>query len=146
MAIDSTLAIRRGMLTLAKHDDALTDLVPAASIYPQVTPAKPGFPFIRYGAPSSTPIRASCTDGGEWTVAMHAFGKGRYENDTLIETAEDHTSRIGAVLARALDRHAIDLDQGRATIRWTGSQLLMDPNEPDCFHAIVNFRVRAITG
>ena len=146
MAIDSTVAIRKGMLALAKANPALSMLVPAARIYPQATPAMPTFPFIRSGAPSSIPVRATCVDGGEWTVAMHGFSKGREQSGALVETAEDHAGRIGAALAAALDRQVIELANGRATILWTGSQLLMDPDEPGCFHTVQNYRVRAITG
>jgi len=146
MAIDSTIAIRRGMLAIAKADAALVAIVPAARIYPQTTPALPAFPFIRAGALSVIPVRGACLDGGNWIFAMHAFAKDRQVSGQIVETAEDYAGRIGAALAAALDRHVIELSAGRATIRWDGSQLLMDPDEGGCFHAVVNFRVRAITG
>lgn len=146
MAIDSTIAIRRGMLALAKADSPLLAIVPAVRIYPQTTPATPTFPFIRSGAPSAVPVRATCVDGGEWNVAMHGFAKDRKAGATVVETAEDYAGRIGSALAAALDGRVIALTNGRATIRWTGSQLLMDPDEPGAFHTVQNFVVRAITG
>jgi hypothetical protein len=145
MAIDSTIAIRRGMLILAKSNAALIAIVPAKDIYPQKVSDDHGWPFIRSGAPSVIPVRASCVDGGEWTVAMHGFAKERMFGTQAIETAEDYAGRIGAALATALDGRAITLDNGRATIRWTGGQLLMDPDEADAFHTVQNFVVRAIT-
>jgi len=146
MAIDSTIAIRRGMLALAKADSNLIAIVPANSIYPQTVPAKRTFPFIRSGAPFSSPIRATCLDGGEWTIAMHVFAKDRMDGTKAVETAEDYAGRAGAALARALDTRTIELTNGRARIVWTGSQLLMDSDESGCFHSVQNFRVRAITG
>jgi len=146
MAIDSTIPIRRGMLQLAKANTALIAIVPAARIYPQATPAKPTFPFIRSGAPSSVPVRASCVDGGEWTVAMHGFTKPRMTGNKIAETAEDYAGRLGAALASALDGRIITLSNGTGRITWLGSQLLQDPDEAECFHTIQNFRVRAITG
>lgn len=145
MAIDSTIQIRRGMLMLAKADATLTAIVPAASIYPQTVPVARTFPFIRSGAPLSVPLRASCLDGGEWTVAMHVFAKDRMQVAKRVETAEDYAGRASAALARALDTRKIELPTGLARIVWTGSQLLMDPDEPACFHGVVNFRVRALT-
>lgn len=146
MAIDSTIAIRRGLLIIARNNSALTAIVPRSDIYPQTVPADHGWPFIRSGAPSSVPIRASCVDGGEWTVAMHGFAKDRKLGSQSVETAEDYAGRIGSALAAALDGQAITLTNGRAAIRWTGSQLLMDPEESGCFHTVQQFVVRAITG
>jgi hypothetical protein len=145
MAIDSTIAIRRGILALAKGNVALNAIVPASRIYPQTTPAKPTYPFIRSGAPSVVPIRASCVDGGEWTVAMHAFALDRIVSRKVVETAEDYAGRIGAALAGALDGQIIDLAQGRASIRWISGQLLQDPVEASAFHSVQSFRVRALT-
>jgi hypothetical protein len=130
MAIDSTIAIRRGILILAKGNAALTAIVPAGEIYPQTVKAAHGWPFIRSGAPSAIPVRAACVDGGEWTVAMHGFAKDRMNGDQVVETAEDYAGRIGSALAAALDGKVITLPNGRARILWTGSQLLMDPEEP----------------
>jgi hypothetical protein len=146
MAIDSTIAIRRGMLIVAKNAPALTAIVPKKDIFPQTVPAEHGWPFIRSGAPSAIPVRAACVDGGEWTVAMHGFAKDRKVGAAVVETAEDYAGRIGSALAVALDGKAVTLPNGNARIRWTGSQLLMDPDEPGAFHTVQNFVVRAITG
>lgn len=145
MAIDSSLAVRRALLILMKADASLTAIVPAASIYPQTTPAVPPYPFIRAGAPILTPLIASCLDGSEVTIAIHGFSTGRLSGKQLIETAEDHASRIGAAIAKALDRKAKAIDGGTAKIRWAGSQLLQDPEEASAYHTVQNFRVRCIT-
>jgi hypothetical protein len=145
MAQDNTIPIRRGVLALAKGNADLIALVPAKEIYPQTVKAGHGWPFIRSGSPSVVPVRAACVDGGEWIVAMHAFAKDRMEGKKAVETAEDYAGRIGAALAAALDRQIITLTTGRARIRWTGAQLLEDPEEAGAFHSVQNFTVRAIT-
>jgi hypothetical protein len=139
MARDNTIPIRRGMMTIMEADAQL--LAITSRIYPQATPASPAYPFVRMGAPSVVPIRGACVDGGTWTVAVHGFATG-----VPTETAEDRAGRLGAAIATALDGKLITLGDGEARIRWRGSQLLMDPDESDCFHTVQNFVVRAITG
>lgn len=145
MAIDSTIAIRRGVLALMKADAPLTAIVPAARVYPQTTPADAVFPFIRMGAPLALPLRASCLDGSDSTFAVHGFTKDRMSGTKRVETAEDYAGRLGSAIADSLDGRVITLTNGTARIQWTGSQLLMDPAEPGCFHTLQNFRVRAYT-
>lgn len=142
MANDTTLPVRRAILTLLKADADLTALVDADSIYPQFA-GKPEWPFVLYGAPAAVPVRAACVDGAEITVAVHGFANARLDGPVKVETAEDHASRIGAAIARALDGKRPDLAPGYASVRWTGSQLLTDGD--DAFHTVQNFRVRCIT-
>jgi hypothetical protein len=145
MAIDSTIAIRRGVLMLLKADAALTAIVPEARIYPQTTPAKPTFPFVRSGAPSAVPVRATCLDGMEATFAIHGFAKDRMVSGRVVETAEDYAGRIGAAIAAALDGRQFAISGGAARITWLGPLLMMDSEEAACFHTVQNFRVRALT-
>jgi hypothetical protein len=144
MARDSTLSVRRAILTRLKADSATTTLVPADRIYPQQPPALPDFPFIRYGSPTAVPIRGACMDGAEVTVALHGFSKGRRSGDTLTVTAEDDAGQIGAAMAAALDGQIVDVDEGRLRLRWTGSQLLPDPDEAGVCHVVVNVRGRVV--
>lgn len=144
MATDSTLPVRRAILTLLKDDASLTALVPVGNVYPQAA-REPAWPFLLCGAPSSTSIRATCVDGAEITVAIHGFVRERIVGGATVETAEDHASRIGAAIAKALDGKRPTLPSGYAIIRWTGSQLLIDSGEADAFHTVQNFRVRCIT-
>lgn len=144
MAIDSTIAIRRAVLTLLHADAGVTAIVAARS-YPQTTPAKPTFPFIRMGAPLALPTRGACFDGTDSTFAVHGFTKDRMSAGSRVETAEDYAGRLGTAIASALDQRVVTLSNGNARIQWTGGQLLMDPVEPGCFHTLQNFRVRALT-
>ena len=145
MAIDSSLAVRKGILTLLKGNATLTAMVPAERIYSQETEAAPKWPFIRLGVPSMVPIRAACVDGASLILAVHAFAQTRIGGGVELETAEDYAHRIGATIASALDGQRLTLTNGMAAIRWTGSQLLQDPEEASAFHAVVNFSVRALT-
>ncbi|TZG25581.1 DUF3168 domain-containing protein [Sphingomonas montanisoli] len=141
MASDRTLGIRRAILIAVKAAGPVTAIVPSARIFPQQQPANAPFPFIRLGAPSAIPVRAACVDGGEVTIAVHAFANG---GPSI--TAEDQAHAIGATLASALDGRSLDLGGGAAgKFRWTGSQLLQDPEEVSAFHAVVNFRVRHLS-
>lgn len=146
MATDATLPVRRAGLTALKADADLIALVPASSIHPQVPASAPVWPFVKWGAPSGIPVRAACVDGNQITVAVHGFAKPRFNGSgAVVETAEDHCSRIGATIAAALDGKRLDLEGGgRATFRWEGSQLLVDQDEADAFHSVQNFRVRVI--
>ena len=145
MAKDRTLPVRRAILTALKADTAVIALVPAASIHPQSPLQEPSWPFIKYGAPAGLPVRASCVDGSEIDVAVHSFAKPRYSGKAMIETAEDHCSRIGAAVLGAIDAHRLPLQTGEsARVRTTGWQLLQDGDEADAYHHVANFRVRVL--
>lgn len=145
--MDALLPARRAILATMKVDADLIALVPAARIYPQASPVPtPTWPFIIYGSPSGLPIRATCVNGTEVTVAIHSFAKVRMQGTVVVETAEDHASRIGAAVVAALDGKRPPLPGGGyLSILSTGSQLLIDGGEADAFHHVANFRCRAIT-
>lgn len=145
--MDALLPVRRAILATAKQDAALIALVPADRIFSQAAAApSPVWPFVLYGSPVGVPIRQSCVDGLEVTVALHSFAKRREQAGSVVETAEDYAQRIGAAVVKALDGKRPTLSAGGyARIVYTGSQLLIDGGEEDAFHHIANFRVRAIT-
>lgn len=145
--MDALLPARRAILAALKADAALTALVPAARIYPQVSPVpSPVWPFIIYGSPSGLPIRAACVNGTEITVAIHSFAKVRMQGAAIVETAEDHAARIGAAVVAALDGKRPALPGGGyLSILSRSTQLLIDGGEADAFHHVANFRCRAIT-
>jgi hypothetical protein len=145
--MDALLPARRAILATMKANVALITLVPAARIYPQASPVPtPTWPFIIYGSPSGLPIRAACVNGTEVTVAIHSFAKARMQGTVVVETAEDHASRIGAAVVASLDGRRPNLPNGGyLSILSTGSQLLIDGGEADAFHHVANFRCRAIT-
>jgi hypothetical protein len=145
MAIDSTIAVRRAILPLLKNDARTKTIVPASRWY-AMTASSPDWPFGLYGASSPLPLRGACLDGAELITSVHGFAKARYNGaGAMIETAEDHCGRLSAAIAAVLDGRRVELPRGHATIRWTGSQLLVDSGEADAFHCVVNLRVRCIT-
>lgn len=144
MAIDSFLPVRRAIIAELKGDTPLSALI-GDRFYPQAPPANPTWPFGKYGAPSSIPVRASCVDGSEMRVSLHGFSKGRRSGNRLIESAEDHAARIGAAMAGAVDGRRLTIPGGYALVQWRGSQLMMDGAEADAFHCVVGLRVRCMT-
>jgi hypothetical protein len=145
MAMDSIQAVRQAAIVRMVGFAPLTSIVPAASIYPQSAPAAPGWPFVKWGSFSSLPRRAACLDGALLVGAVHGFARARKSSASIAETGEDHASRLGTQIAKALDRWSTPIEGGVATFLWTGSQLLIDGNEADDFHAVVNFRIRCST-
>lgn len=136
--------VRRDILTRLKNDTGVLALVPAASIYSQSTPKEPAWPFIKTGAVQSLPIRGACMDGASVNISVHAFSKGRWAGSSLLETAEDHASRIGGAIEDCLDARGYDLPNGqRVRYRCTDMQLLVD-GEPDAFHYFTNVSARVI--
>jgi hypothetical protein len=138
MARDSSLALRKAIITHLRADADVTALVPAERIYPPKTPADPVWPFIRYGVPTKLPERASCMDGSRILLTVHAFSQ---------EPSEDEAVQIGAALAASLDGEdgkglVLDLSgnySARATITYTGGQTLQDPEVAGAWHEVVNF-------
>lgn len=138
------LPARRYVLSLLKNDAALTALVPSASIYPQSPPALPAFPFIKYGGPSELAVSAACVSGSDIRVSVHGFSKGRAVAGALVETAEDHASRIGQAIRGALERKRATIDGVSIGIRWLGSVLTEDGEGADAYHTEQQFRIRVL--
>lgn len=145
--MDPLLSARRAIMAALKANAAVTAIVPAARIYPQSAPASLTWPFIKMGSPSDVPITATCLDGSELVVAVHGFAKPRKQGNQVVETAEDHASRLAGAIRGALHKRRLDLDGGGyASIRFTNRQLLIDGAEADAYHCVVNLRVRCIRG
>ena len=138
--------VRRDILTRLKQDAFVTALVPSTSIYSQATPKEPKWPFIKTGAVQSIPIRGACMDGATVNISVHGFSRGRYNaSGALVETAEDHASRIGAAIEDCLDAKGATLTTGeRVRYRLTDVQLLVDGGEPDAFHYFANVSARVL--
>jgi hypothetical protein len=145
MANDLARPIRRASLARLKADPDLIAIIPAASLYPQTTPAQVAWPFGKIGVISSFPIRAGCVDGCTGIFAVHAFTKERLDGGAVVETAEDHASRAGAAVAAALDRQFLDLDGGhRVKVKWTGSRVMQDGDEAGAYHGVIDFEFRCL--
>ncbi|GLI99123.1 DUF3168 domain-containing protein [Sphingobium sp. BS19] len=149
MARDSTIAVRRAVLATMKDDTVLIGIVPAGQIYPGTAPAALLWPFVRYGAVSTTPVRAACVDGQELRVTIHGFAKPRYNGSgALVESAEDHAGRIGAAIASSIDKRRLVLGssyEAIAHVRWRSSQLMRDGDEADAWHTVQDFVIRVMS-
>ncbi len=140
---------RRAILTRLKAYPGLLVLVPAAEMHGQVPLTTPNMPFVKTGAPSSTPIKGSCIDGATVSIAVHAFARARKNGSGhVIETAEDHASRIGEQIEKALDDKADDVTvaaaDARLRYRITDQQLLVDAADSDAFHWFGTVQARVL--
>lgn len=144
--------VRRDILAMLKSDAALTaaDMVAAAEIHGQSPIGEPDWPFIKLGAPQTLRLKAAGVDGATVNLAVHAFSRGRFNaGGQLIETADDHASRIGAAIEAALDGRKRGLEGvGRVAYSIGDMLLAVDGAEPGAFHysCTVSARVLAYGG
>lgn len=146
MARNSSLFVRRAGLTLLAGDAALTAIV-GPRIYPPQRPAEPQWPFVGWGVPIVGPFEASCMDGNESDLAVHAYAATEGTGAQTIsgeEQATEIAARIETVLADAgevdLTAHGCPFP-ATAHFTWLQTQVIQDGAEADAFHAIVQFRV-----
>lgn len=145
MAGDLIRETRRAVLAALKANAGVTVLVPATRIYPQTQPANSAWPFIRWDGPSSLPIEAACVAGATVTFYLHAFAKPRKSGEAVLETAEDHASRILSAAILALRNKRLPVDGGlSALMRYRSAQLMIDTAEADAFHALATFDARIL--
>lgn len=144
MATGLQRLVRRAVLTRLKADAALTALVPAGSIYPQAVPNEPAWPFVKLGPTGTLRLRAACVNGGLVTVDVHAFARARVSGGQVVETAEDHASRIGAAIETALANNRITLEGGATADIELGDIRLLQDQEPDAFHWFAQLNARVL--
>ena len=139
---------RRPILARMKADAALTALVPAASIYGQTVPGGPTWPFIKLGVPQTLPITATCLNGAVINIPVDAFARQRQQGGVTVETAEDHASRIGAAIERALhlrgEMVTVDGQPVRLSYTMSDMRLFPDGEEADAFHYSGLIRARVL--
>jgi len=133
VANDTSLAVRRAIITALRAYGPLTALVPAGRIYPPQMPATPVWPFVRYGTATVIPDRATGMDGARIIVSVHAFARG---------PGEDAASAIAKAIATCLDEANLTTEDGdQLTIFWTGGQTLQDPEEANSWHCTSDFEI-----
>ena len=117
--------------------------VPAARVYPPQRPAQPQWPFVGYGVAIEAPFGASCLDGSDITVAVHAYARTTGTGADTV-SGEDAAQAIVDAVAAVLDGATLELGGDRpATAHYTktGAQVIQDGTEADAFHGIVSLRV-----
>ena len=144
MAGDLIRDVRRATLARLKADPAVLDLVAAAAIHPSTTPANPAWPFTRFDAPLSVPLDMTCVAGATVTFLLHGFAKSRQVGGAVVETAEDHASRIGSALKASLHNKRLPLGDGTALLKVRSSRLLRDGDEEDAYHSVLSVEARVL--
>lgn len=145
MARNSSLYLRRAGLTLL-HADAALQAIVGARMYPPQRPAKPIWPFVAWGVPIVGPFVASCMDGNEIDLAVHAYAATDGTGAQTVSGEERATEIAGRVETVLGDAGAIDLQPhgspypATAHFTWLQTQVIQDGAEADAFHAIVSFR------
>lgn len=145
MARDSSLYARRAGLTLLAGDAALQAIV-AERVYPPQRPAKPLWPFVGWGVPIVGPFSASCMDGNEIDVAVHAYAATDGTGAQTI-AGEERATEIAGRVAAVLDGATVDLQAhgcpypATAHFTWQQTQVIQDGAEADAFHAIISIRL-----
>ncbi|HVH49960.1 MAG TPA: DUF3168 domain-containing protein, partial [Sphingomicrobium sp.] len=106
----------------------------------------PVWPFIKTQSPQTLPLRADCVDGATVNFGVSAFTRGRKNGaGALIETAEDHASRIGEAIETAIDKSKSDLPGiGTVAYRIADAVLLVDGAEAGAFHYSCTVRARVL--
>lgn len=139
MARDSSLYVRRAVITALKRDAGVAAIV-GEKIH-AVAESNPDWPFVRYGAATTLPYRATGMDGNRIALTMHAFAKDSDEVDGY-----DQVQQLAAAIANALERQTLPLAAPYPTslhaMTWTATQVIEDSEEASAFHGIVNFEAR----
>jgi hypothetical protein len=129
---------RRAILARLKASLTVRALVPVAAIHSQQVPAGPSWPFIKLGVPQTLPMTAACLNGAVITIPVDAFARQREEGGLVVETAEDHASRIGAAIERALhlrgETVTVEGQSVRLSYSLSDMRLFPDGEEADAFH------------
>lgn len=149
MARNAAPYLQRGVIAAWKAYVPLTDLVPAARIYPLQRPPNPVWPFAAFGVPLTAPFYLSCVDGSSVAFAGHAYAETSGEGAQTI-AGEERAQEIAAQLVNALDL-TIDLQNHGAPwpaiahVTWTGTQVIRDDTDAAKFHGIVNFEATVVS-
>jgi hypothetical protein len=120
------LELRKGIVNTLALDAAVTAIV-GTRIYGEESPAKPMWPFVRYGFVVSVPFRGTCWNGTTSTVSVHAFAKG---------PGTDNVLRLAAAVRACLDQRQVN---DALYIQFTGLQVIRDTEEASAYHAVVDF-------
>lgn len=128
---DHVLALRKAVVKKLLADTAVAALV-GERVYGESTPPTPEWPFIRYGLPSADNYEASCWDGKDHDLVLHAFARGddMAACSTLaaaIETAMSEESGLPLV------------GVGLVGISFVRTQIIRDSDEQGAYHAIIQF-------
>lgn len=140
MGKPSALYVRRAILTRLKAQGSATRAVVGERSYGPKPPAKPTFPFTRYGAATIVPMRATGLDGSRVSITINGFAKG---------SDDGAVSAIEAAVVADLDRAALPLDAPfpakLVDVSWEGTTHLQDRDNPEAWQAVMRFAATVVS-
>ena len=137
MPVDLSRPLKAAIVNHLASDAGVTALVPATRIYAMTPPAKPKWPFIRYGSPISSAYEATCWDGASVRVTLHAFAE-----TTSTYAGEDRALDIAAAIVEAMKDFQPE-GLGLISNQWLGTQCIKDSDEADQWHSFCEFQISA---
>lgn len=138
MPTDLSRPLKAAIINHLAATAGVTALVPATRIYAMTPPAKPVWPFIRYGSPITSGFEASCWDGSSTRVTIHAFAETKTGS-----AGEDAALDIAAAIVKAMDSFD-PTDLGVVECEWVQTNCIKDSDEADQWHAFAEFNVTVI--
>lgn len=138
MSVDLSRPLKAAIIDHLAATVGVTSLVPAARIYAMTPPAKPVWPFIRYGSPITSAYEASCWDGSSTRVTLHAFAE-----TTTGYAGEDRALDIAAAIVEAMDSFD-PTGLGIIECEWVQTNCIKDSDEADQWHSFAEFNVTVV--
>ena len=135
----------RGEVIPALAADPTLAYVEGVKVYTSVV-NKPEWPFLRWGEPTSTPLRLSCGSGARVGFNIHVFARHREVDGKVPQTAEDYCADITAQVKHVLHKRGWQALWGRVTFRVRSVRLIPDAADNRSFHGIVAVEARALAG
>lgn len=144
MSGDFIREVRSEVIPALSADPTLI-YVEGVKVYTSVV-NKPEWPFLRWGEPTSTPLRLSCGSGALVGFNIHAFSKPREVDGQVTQTAEDYCADITGQVKHVLHHKGWQTPWGRVTFRVQAVRLIPDAADNRVFHGIVAVVARALAG
>lgn len=138
MPSDVSGALKTAIISHLEGDAALTAIVPVARMYGLQMPAVPEFPCIRYGSPISGSFDATCWEGSDVRVTIHAFAE-----TGVGVSGENQALQIAALIVermKSLDPSSLSIVDNE----WIQTNIVRDEPDADRWHSFCEFRVTAI--
>lgn len=134
--LDLSHPIRGKIIAALKADDALIAIVAAARIYPQTVPATVVFPFVKLGAPITTPQFIDGGNGTQYSAAVHVFTK---KADTVPDP-EAQAMQVNAEIVRVLEgMEGISIGDSLTLDVIPRQAQVMQDGDADSYHGFVTF-------